>query len=616
MSSTPLDLMGKILDAFDDPCWKTLEASLRLPEIVVVGAQSSGKSSVLSEILGVRFPVSDDLCTKFVTRLVSRRRKTTSMTVTIIPDPARLEREQASLHNFKSTWREPKDVDKIIEAVARRLGVEQDDMFCRDVLEICVSSPESPSITLIDVPGFIEIPASEFQTQDDVDFIRGKLIGHMDNPKCLILAIVDGSKDISSNKVLDYATQRGREGRTIGILTKPDLIQGPRVLDRFVTLVTNENARYCFPLGWYVIRNRSPIEMDLDQKRRDENERVLLGSGRWASLPADRMGIESLRAGLTRQAVDFLWSQLAPLRLEVAALLSKVEADLSKLPKPVSSAQEARDVLYTHLNAISVELDRSFATPTSAISLPPTHGGSWMPQPSKLLEEFDELRDRLQEGLQGDASLNSSPYQGSPAPLLGQAQSLLRQFPPPFGGFPLEAARALYNNQTLDWSTKIAHHTSSVTSLLERHMRDLLGFCLPAHLVGGVFDVLVGPALASLSTSLRERSRLQHFTPASHPLPSNGLRPPIDMDLFSDSFLEGIRPMLELRRRRSIRDVVSQKFGVASHDGSPLPRPNGPACDLEELVQALEQTLVRDIFTADDIVIAVLEQRKVCNTTA
>ena len=46
---------------------------VELPQIIVVGDQSSGKSSVLEAISGLRFPTKDILCTRFATELILRR---------------------------------------------------------------------------------------------------------------------------------------------------------------------------------------------------------------------------------------------------------------------------------------------------------------------------------------------------------------------------------------------------------------------------------------------------------------------------------------------------------------------------------------------------------------
>jgi GTPase SAR1 family protein len=56
---------------------------------VVVGDQSSGKSSLLEGLTGLSFPVASDLCTRFATQIVLRRAPASKaeVKITIIPGP-------------------------------------------------------------------------------------------------------------------------------------------------------------------------------------------------------------------------------------------------------------------------------------------------------------------------------------------------------------------------------------------------------------------------------------------------------------------------------------------------------------------------------------------------
>lgn len=57
---------------------------------MVVGDQSSGKSSLLEGLTGLSFPVASDLCTRFATQIVLRRTSAdeAGAKITIIPGPA------------------------------------------------------------------------------------------------------------------------------------------------------------------------------------------------------------------------------------------------------------------------------------------------------------------------------------------------------------------------------------------------------------------------------------------------------------------------------------------------------------------------------------------------
>lgn len=58
-------------------------------KLVVVGDQSSGKSSLLEGLTGLSFPIASDLCTRFATQIVLRRAPAAdaAVKISIIPGP-------------------------------------------------------------------------------------------------------------------------------------------------------------------------------------------------------------------------------------------------------------------------------------------------------------------------------------------------------------------------------------------------------------------------------------------------------------------------------------------------------------------------------------------------
>jgi hypothetical protein len=59
---------------------------VNLPQLVVVGDQSSGKSSVFAGLMRLPFPRDSGLCTRFATQVVFRRSVEEKIVVSIIPD--------------------------------------------------------------------------------------------------------------------------------------------------------------------------------------------------------------------------------------------------------------------------------------------------------------------------------------------------------------------------------------------------------------------------------------------------------------------------------------------------------------------------------------------------
>lgn len=79
---------------------------ISLPQLVVVGDQSSGKSSVLEGITGFAFPRAAELCTRYCTQITCRRELESRVHVSIIPhnDAAAMERD--TMRNFHETLTE------------------------------------------------------------------------------------------------------------------------------------------------------------------------------------------------------------------------------------------------------------------------------------------------------------------------------------------------------------------------------------------------------------------------------------------------------------------------------------------------------------------------------
>ena len=62
---------------------------ISIKQLVVVGDQSSGKSSLLEGLTNLNFPIASDLCTRHATQIILRRapEEEASVKVSIIPGP-------------------------------------------------------------------------------------------------------------------------------------------------------------------------------------------------------------------------------------------------------------------------------------------------------------------------------------------------------------------------------------------------------------------------------------------------------------------------------------------------------------------------------------------------
>ncbi|TIA10735.1 hypothetical protein D6C83_08510 [Aureobasidium pullulans] len=180
MEKLQTDDMRNMLDAVDDLRSVGINDIIPLPQIVVCGDQSSGKSSLLEALTGIPFPRDAGLCTRFATQFVLRRAKEVSISVSIIPGTNRTsEEDRKRLEDFgQGKTFEPTKLAELVNEATQVMGLpplsanpNDRRAFSYDVLSIAISGPDRPSITLVDTPGLIK-SKGKFQSAEDIKTIE------------------------------------------------------------------------------------------------------------------------------------------------------------------------------------------------------------------------------------------------------------------------------------------------------------------------------------------------------------------------------------------------------------------------------------------------------------
>ena len=96
-----------------------------LPQIIVCGDQSSGKSSVLEAISGVAFPVKSNMCTRFPIELVLRKTARIGATVSIVPHDTQTDREQLSISEFRKELESFDELPSLIEKAKVAMAISR-----------------------------------------------------------------------------------------------------------------------------------------------------------------------------------------------------------------------------------------------------------------------------------------------------------------------------------------------------------------------------------------------------------------------------------------------------------------------------------------------------------
>lgn len=336
----------EILNIIDTLRSQGISRYVDLPQLVVCGDQSSGKSSVLEAISGLRFPTKDNLCTRFATELILRRGQTPTISVSITPGEDCTEKESEALLAFKPPSTCINDFANIVQAAEKAMGLDGGlKKFSNDVLRVELSGPDQPHLTLVDLPG-IFWAGDKLQSDDDATVVRSMVESYMKKSRSIILAVVSAKSDLAMQVITRLAREIDPAGnRTLGIITKPDtLYAGSDSEDAFVKLARNENIQ--FKLGWHVLKNRDYNTKDATTAERDQSERTFFDDNIWSTaVPPSQLGISTLRPRLSHVLLNQILRELPNLMSDVEKGIERSKLQLQTLGSPRSSLSEQRSYL-------------------------------------------------------------------------------------------------------------------------------------------------------------------------------------------------------------------------------------------------------------------------------
>ncbi|KAF8632262.1 hypothetical protein AX15_002007 [Amanita polypyramis BW_CC] len=198
--------------------------ALKLPSIVVIGSQSSGKSSVLEAIVGHEFlPKGNNMVTRRPIEL------TLVHTPPTASNPRPLEYGEfpalglQKVTNFADIQRTLTDLN---------LAVPSSEAVSNEPIDLRIYSPNVPDLTLIDLPGYVQIASL-----DQPETLREKISSLCDKyirEPNIILAVCAADVDLANSPALRASRKVDPLGlRTIGVITKMDLVtpeQGANIL--------------------------------------------------------------------------------------------------------------------------------------------------------------------------------------------------------------------------------------------------------------------------------------------------------------------------------------------------------------------------------------------------
>jgi len=322
-----IPVINKLQDVFN-----TVGAdAIQLPQIVIVGSQSSGKSSVIESLVGRSIlPRGTGIVTRrpLILQLVhcplDDRIHRTAERGTI-----NLEEWAEFLHCKDKVFKDWDEVRKEIERETERVAGTNKGI-CPEAISLKFYSTSVLSLTMVDLPGLTKVAVGA-QPEDIEAQIKDLILHYIQNPNSIILAVSPANMDIATSESLKIARDIDPDGRrTLAVLTKLDLMDaGTDAIDILCGRVIPVK------LGIVGVINRSQQDIidKKDIKEAIQDEASFL-SRKYPTL-ATRNGTPYLAKTLNRLLMHHIRDCLPELKTRVNVMASQFQSLLNSYGQDV-----------------------------------------------------------------------------------------------------------------------------------------------------------------------------------------------------------------------------------------------------------------------------------------
>ncbi|KAI9504062.1 P-loop containing nucleoside triphosphate hydrolase protein [Coemansia spiralis] len=313
--------------------------ALRLPSIVVIGSQSSGKSSVLEAIVGQEFLPKGN-------NMVTRR----PIELTLVNTP----HSEDEYGEFPQLGLDRIDDFRRIQRTLYDLNMSVPDSECVSdkPIELRIYSPHVPDLRLVDLPGYIQV-VNRKQPPILRQKIRDLCEGYLKQPN-IILAVCAADVDLANSEALKASRRNDPMGvRTIGVITKVDTTEP----DTAVHMLTQND--YPLHLGYIAVKEkvgRSSHDILLSEAQYFGRHSEFQG-------PGVQVGVGTLRRKLVRVLEESMRRSLSSLvdavrsELEETRYQIKVQYNDERI-SPESYVAESLDALKQRFKAFQQQFGK------------------------------------------------------------------------------------------------------------------------------------------------------------------------------------------------------------------------------------------------------------------
>ncbi|KAI1063424.1 hypothetical protein LB506_012803 [Fusarium annulatum] len=360
---------------------------LAIPQLVVVGEQSSGKSSLLRTLTDISFPVMAGIGTRFPIRVVSRRspsaqgsRERFRISLERAPrdvnglqradaaaDEYRLEGDTLTMDVFEAAL---KDLSENKIGIRKGQGIGAKN-FVPDIVRVELEGPHRSPFNILDLPGLI---SSEYGVNEPEPLGTQELAKeYISRQENTIICTIPATSDLGNQRAYQICKEHiSDKSRLVGVFTKCDKADGEEA-ERAVSRSSNsgcmdanmyqvisaksdvENGDSIFMDGMFVVCNKT------SESRVNEDE--FFSHKPWSQIHSGRRGSKKLKDHLGEILTCEIEKAFPKLENDINSRLKEKRAKLKDMGEPRLNDSQQQEYLNRFVREYSSKCDRALRRP-------------------------------------------------------------------------------------------------------------------------------------------------------------------------------------------------------------------------------------------------------------
>eukprot|EP00752_Nemacystus_decipiens_P018763 g16823.t1 len=316
-----------------------------IPGVVVAGAQSAGKSSVLEALGGMKLPRGQNITTRvpLVLSLVTVPGVVPHAVISGDADLATNGMEINIQH-----------VSDEIEQLTNELAGDGSAVSAKPIY-LKILRPSGPTLTLIDLPGITHNSADGTQDihTETVDLVK-KFISE---ENMVILVVVPAMDDFANAEAIALAKKYDPDGRrTLGVVTKTDNVQAGSGIKSKLRM---EVGHVQLSLGFIAVVNRTPIQVEEDtpaEMVRAREKDFFTTNAEVAGLEKEFWGFDTLVERIVAIQAERVREFIPKFLSQSARRVKELKRALRDMPKVYTTVNELWEAYRKIISAIREEL--------------------------------------------------------------------------------------------------------------------------------------------------------------------------------------------------------------------------------------------------------------------